>query len=518
VKTLIDQLKAARECSTPLLAVTTPDQAAVAHAITAALNGDSPIVSWDRVNGFLPRNKPKGREALSTMCEKAGLDPDELQISTCEAHNAFRHAIHFPTHTVIVAFSFNRFLREEQSAQTIQAVLNLRDLFKGDQRTLIMLAPDFTLPIEIQHDVILLDDPLPADEGYATIIKDLYEGADLKPPAQDVIDKGILSVRGLSSFEAEQVLAMSIASTGMKHLDLTAAWKLKIGAVSKVKGLTMTLDGPDYKDLRGLDSAISILDDLWLGPEPPELIVRVDELDKSFAGLGANGGPGDSNGLTQDLNQQFLVNMEDNGWMGALLFGVRGGGKTVLTQSIGKAHGVPTIAMDTGQMKGGIVGTTEAAIRDAFRTIKSIGGKRVLVLGTCNKMDVFPSELLRRFKLGVIYFDLLTSEERDALWPVYLKQYGLKFDSPRPTDESWTGAEIRNCCELAYRLRRTIADVGTTMIIPFTKSNPTLLQALRQQAEGNYLSASYKGTYRKPVADVAETQTVRNLNFAAKGK
>ena len=63
------------------------------------------------------------------------------------------------------------------------------------------------------------------------------------------------------------------------------------------------------------------------------------------------------------------------------MIGVRGGGKTVLTQSIGKAHDVPTIAMDTGQMKGGIVGTTEAAIRDAFRTIKSIGGKRVLVLG-----------------------------------------------------------------------------------------------------------------------------------------
>lgn len=515
MKTLIDQLKAARDCSTPLLAVTTPDQPAVAHAIVEALNGDNPVVSWDRTNGFLPRNK-MGREALSVLCQKAELSADDLAAATNESHNAFRHAINFPPHTVLIAFSLNRFLHEEQSAQTIQAVLNLRDAFKGDNRTLIGLAPDFDLPIEIQHDVILLDDPLPADEGYAAIIKELYEGAELKKPAKEIVDQGVRSVRGLSSFEAEQVLAMSIASTGMKHLDLGAAWKLKVGAVSKVKGLSMTLDGPDYKDLRGLDNAISILDDLWNGPEPPELVVRVDELDKSFAGLGSNGGPGDNTGITQDMNQQFLTNMEDNEWMGALLFGVRGGGKTVLTQSVGKAHGVPTIAMDIGAMKGGIVGTSEAAVRDSFRTIKSIGGKRVLVLGTCNKMDVFPSELLRRFKLGVIYFDLLTAEERDALWPVYLKKYGHDLKSVRPVDEGWTGAEIRNCCELAYKLRRSVHEVGGTMIVPFTKSNPTLLASLRAQAEGNYLSAAYKGAYRKPVAGVVEGPTNRSMTFAKK--
>lgn len=263
----------------------------------------------------------------------------------------------------------------------------------------------------------------------------------------------------------------------------------------------MTLDGPDLADLRGLDSVVGMLNDLWLGPEPPELIVRVDEMDKSFAGLGSHGGPGDNTGISQDMHQQFLTAMEGNGWLGALLFGVRGGGKTVLSEAIGKAHGIPTIAMDTGAMKGGIVGTSEAAVRDAFRTIKSIGGKRVLVLGTCNKMDVFPSELLRRFKLNVYYFDLLTAEERDALWPVYLAKYGFPLDSARPDDEGWTGAEIRNCCELAYKLRRPVATVGATMIVPFTTSNPQLLEALRTQAEGKYLSASYAGAYRKPVAD-----------------
>jgi hypothetical protein len=44
------------------------------------------------------------------------------------------------------------------------------------------------------------------------------------------------------------------------------------------------------------------------------------------------------------------------------------------------------------------------------------------------------------------------------------------------------------------------------MIVPFTKSNPALLENLRKQAEGNYLSASYPGVYRVPVAGVAMPQ------------
>lgn len=510
MKTLIDQLKAARDCATPLLAITTPDQPAVAHAIAQALNGDNPVVSWDRTNGFLPRNK-KGKEALINLCQEAEIDQDMIQVITSEAHVAMRHAARLAPHTVLIAFSFDRFFREEQTGQTIQAVLNLRDLFKGDQRTLIMLAPDFNLPVEIQHDVIMLDDPLPEDEGYGTIIKDLYEGAGLKKPAPEIVNGGTRAVRGLSAFEAEQVLAMAIAGTGMKHLDLTSAWKLKQGAVGKVRGLTMTLDGPDLSDLRGLDNAVETLNALWNGPEPPELVMRVDEFDKAFDNLK---GAGDNTGITQDFHQQFLVNMEDNGWLGALLFGVRGGGKTVLSQAIGKAHGVPTIAWDMGQMKQSHVGESESNIRDAFRTVKSIGGSRVLVLATCNKMDVFPAELLRRFKLGVVYFDLLTKEERDALWPIYLKKYGLKLDAKRPNDEGWTGAEIRNCCELAYKLRKDILEVGTYMIVPATKSDPEGIKRLRDQAENRYVSASYKGTYHKPSVEVAPGPTARGLNFA----
>lgn len=525
MKSLIDQLVAARMVSTPLVAITTPDQPAVAVEIGVKLNGKAnptvPIVWWDRARGLQAYNKA-GTQALNDMIALAadkgvveqGFSLKDLPFASSEAASAMRFAFYLPKHTVLIAFSIDRFFRAESEGSTVQAILNLRNEYKNSQRTLVMLSPDFNFPAELQHDVILLDDPLPTNEGYTAIAAELYKAADLKVPQKDETDKIVRAVRGLSSFEAEQVLAMSLALNKGAGIDLNSAWDLKRTAVGKIDGLTLSLDGPDVKDLRGLDNVLNMLNGLWDGPEPPELVVRVDEIDKSMAGLGSAGGPGDNTGVTQDLNQNFLVNMEDNEWLGVILVGVRGSGKTVLTQSIGKAHGVPTISMDTGKMMKPHVGESQQAFREAFRTIKSIGGKRVIVFATANKLDVLPPELLRRFKLGIVYFDVLTKEERDSLWPVYLKKYGHDPKSERPNDEGWTGAEIRNCCEIAYKLKKAVKEVGGLYIVPIMKSDPESVKSLRKRAHNRFLSASKPGTYQYDEAVTADsTATGRSLNL-----
>jgi hypothetical protein len=523
VEELITQLKAARAVSTPVLAVTTPDQPALTQVIIERLNGENPIVKWDRARGLTAGND-EGQKALGHLCKKfEELEPSNLEVATADPAAMVRFVYHLQPHTILVAQSFNMFLNQHDSAETIQGVLNLRDVYKGDQRTFIMTSPDFNLPAEIQHDVILLDDPLPDEEQYGSIVtgeSGLFASAGLKEPSKEQVKKMTRSVRGLPHFEAEQVLAMSLAMGDGTGIDLTDAWNLKIQAVSKVKGLSMTFNDPEappLTDLKGLDSIISRLNKLQAGPCPPELYVRVDEIDKMMAGLGEGGGPGDSTGVSQDLHEQFLVNMEDHGWTGFILVGIRGSGKTVLTQSIGKAHGVPTIAMDTGAMKGRHVGDSEQAFRDGFRTIRSIGGKRVCVLATCNRLNALPPELLRRFKLGIYYFDLLTKEERDALWPVYLKKYGHPLDAKRPDDENWTGSEIRNCCEIAWMTGDTIDEVGTHGIVPVMVSDKNGVEALRMQANGNFLSASYKGKYQRSRIAAATKTAGRKLNIKGKG-
>jgi SpoVK/Ycf46/Vps4 family AAA+-type ATPase len=213
----------------------------------------------------------------------------------------------------------------------------------------------------------------------------------------------------------------------------------------------------------------------------------------------------------------FLTEMEGNNWIGYILVGLRGTGKTVLTESIGKAHGVPTISMDTGKMMKGIVGESQRAFREAFRTIKSIGGNRVIVFATANRLDVLPPELLRRFKLGIVFFDLPTNEERASLWPVYLKKYGHDLKSEQPNDEGWTGSDIRNCCEIAYLTRKKIKQVGESRIVAVSKYDPESVKLARQQAHNRFLSASYPGAYQNPAVinepTMVGTPTSRKLSL-----
>ena len=59
----------------------------------------------------------------------------------------------------------HRFLDE---AAVEQAVWNLRDEFKRDRRTLVLLAPDIKLPLSLQHDVFLVDEAAGPHDQLAT--------------------------------------------------------------------------------------------------------------------------------------------------------------------------------------------------------------------------------------------------------------------------------------------------------------------------------------------------------------
>ncbi len=536
MQSLMKSIKANRNVSTPFLQITSADQNAVIEEFMqsipaidkfereqAAKDGTAkewtptPVVSWDRAQGFISRNDA-GREALGLLnvpgMPNQRIPPDKFAMLTADPAFAMKAALDLPAKAMLFALNFDLFVKD---SVVVQAVCNLRDVFKGNMRMLLMLGSDFDAPTAVKNDVIMLDDPLPDAEGYATIVQSVAESAHLVKQgnrlAKATVDQAILGVKGLSGFVAEQTLSMSVAlAPKCDQIYMPAVWDLKVRRVNSVDGLTMTLDGPPLSDLRGLDEIIKNLNDYATGPEAPDLYVLVDEIDKGFAGLGSRGGPGDNTGVTQYMNQAFLTNMENNEWAGLICVGIRGSGKTALAQSIGKAYGKPTIHMDLGAAKDSKLGASEQKTREMFRMIYSIGGKRVCVIATCNKMDVLPPELLRRFTLQTWYFDLLTAQEREGLWNVYLPMYNQPLDSERPNDGGWTGSEIRNCCRNAYRLNKPVSDIGRRLIIPITKSDPKSIEDLRQQADGRFLSVSYEGKYEKNRITVQAPVAKRKLN------
>ena len=220
-----------------------------------------------------------------------------------------------------------------------------------------------------------------------------------------------------------------------------------------------------------------------------------DEIEKLFGGLGSAGGPGDNTGVTQDILGVFLRAMEDYGWNGALAVGVAGSGKSLISKTAGNTFGAQTYSIDTGALKKSLLGETEAAVRNMIKTMYGISGDRAFLFATCNDLSILPAALRRRFRAGIWFFDLPSKEERDQIWPVYLKKFGLDAKMKRPSDEGWTGAEIRNVCDLSWQLGCSLEDAAQ-YIVPIAKSDAQGIDYLRQRANGNWLSASYPGPFK----------------------
>jgi SpoVK/Ycf46/Vps4 family AAA+-type ATPase len=87
-----------------------------------------------------------------------------------------------------------------------------------------------------------------------------------------------------------------------------------------------------------------------------------------------------------------------------------------------------------------------------------------------------PPELRRRVTLGTFFFDLPTAEEREAIWKIYLKKWSLD-DGDRPNDEGWTGAEIRECCRKAWRLRLTLKE-SAEYVVPVSRPVLRLIRSM----------------------------------------
>jgi SpoVK/Ycf46/Vps4 family AAA+-type ATPase len=117
------------------------------------------------------------------------------------------------------------------------------------------------------------------------------------------------------------------------------------------------------------------------------------------------------------------------------------------------------------------------------------------------------------FTLGTFFFDLPTKAERAAIWKIHTAKYGVS--GARPDDEGWTGAEIKECCRKAYRLKLCLQE-SAQYIVPVSRSAAEQIKILRQQASGKFLSASNPGVYQFQEAAVMPKtgRAFRNLETA----
>lgn len=486
----IQQFQVCRKSGVPLVMVETADCKVSIEEVFNSIPDDSrlnqPILIWDMINGIRA-----GRQQSKVSTNLAAIlnDGQDAAIITSNPVECLRRLADprygeklMGSHTFLIGAD-----KIISDASVRQAIWNCRDVFKSLGSTLVILVPIGTrLERDIKDDIVIITHDLPTEKELGDLADGVLKDADVKVDSEMRI-KMIDATLGLSGFAAEQVIAMSI-DLGKKQVNSDMIWERKKKAIEQTAGLSVWRGGESFSDIGGCDNVKDFYKKLISGHRKPRCVVFIDEIEKAI-GTGL-----DTSGTSQSMLGTMLQFMQDNNVGGVIQIGPAGCAKSAIAKAVGNEAQIPTIQFDLCGMKGSLVGESEAKLRTALATVSAIGQGKILFIATCNAINSLPPELRRRFCLSTFFFDLPTKEERTKIWHIYKGKYSMKKNVTIPSDDGWTGAEIRQCADIADRLGITLEE-ASCYIVPISRSARDVIQNLRKQADGNFISASKAGVY-----------------------
>jgi hypothetical protein len=486
------QFRTSRRAGTPIVVIRSADAVSSVQSVLVALNGKQdaiPLMQWDIMRGL------QGINELGKSVAAEVLNGQAAEMVSARPTDCLGLAQNLPADVILFAHNLQLFW---QDGPVIQAVLNLRDRFKGNGSMLVSLAVSgSTLPAELTEHSLVLDEALPTAEELAVIVAETFKAAELPEPKEEETSKAVDAVTGLSAFAAESSLSLSISREGF---DVAECWNRKRKMIEQTPGLQVWSGKETFSDLGGLDQFKKYVSAVFNGNDAPKCAVFMDEIEKAVA-------QDSGNSTKTELIGILLSWFADREADGLLMLGVPGAGKSQAVKAIANEFSVPVISANVAAMQDQFVGNSNKNLRKALATIDAMSNGKPCVFATCNRLDSLSPELRRRFTLGTFFFDLPTKEERSAIWDIYLAKYG-PTRGPMPSDDGWTGAEIKECCRKAYRLNITLAE-SAKYIVPVSKSSAETIKALRLQASGKFLSATDAGVYRYEEQAVATGRKFR---------
>lgn len=504
MKSFIELFTAAREISTPLVAIRTFDPASTIQGITKSLGDElaikTPIVSWDAIHGLRGLNDA-GVDALTDMASSKNAN---VELAATVDLPIALGTLEFADEDVI-AFIHNPHLVWETDKKVIQAEWNLRDSYKAAGNMLVnLIGIGSELPAELQQDTLVLEEPLPTREELAKIVKDTFAGAAQKKEyaackngatekvIKDATDAGI----GLPQFPFDQATAMCLDKV-KGILDIPTLWNRKKDIVSANPGLTYHNGNETLKDMYGCESIRKFGIAFMNGKYSPTLILRQDEIEKQFAGNGT-----DSSGTKGNLLGEWLTWVNDRRIICSLFLGVPGSSKSWSAYCIGGEFGRPVINYSIPAMEHEHVGMSSRHQRTAHKVLDAISDGKIWLIATANSLNGLPPEVISRFQVGgIFFFDAPDDEEKRGIMKLKIAAYGLDPTQELPNMDNWTGRDVDNCARKADTLGISLVE-ASDYIVPLLTSHKEQMDTLRQSASGRFLAANKPGLYEyhPPVA------------------
>jgi len=418
---------------TPLIHINTfEEDRVVATLLHAARHIGRHVLMWSTARGVFNPNVEVGEKghALPLADLAAALQAFE---QTMENRHAQKDGMLF------VLFDPYPYLSDRASNNPVYR-RRLRE-FVGQIRTegwpasCVIVAPSLNVPYELEHDVTVIDYPLPTRQEVRAYVARFIDGASrsgavaVPDDPEALIDQLADAAVGLSQRELENAIAYAtVDDLAIDESDVQQIFRQKRQAIRK-SGLLEFVDtgGLSLDDVGGLARLKR-----WLHR-------RRHALGRAGAGFG------------------LAVPK------GVLLTGVPGCGKSWSARCVAAAWGLPLVRLDMGRIFDSLVGASEAHMRNAIAVSEAVSpcilwideiekglsrpGQQVgdsgvslrvlgtfltwlqektspvFVVATANDILHLPPEIVRKGRFDAVFFvDLPDEDERRAILEIHLKR------------------------------------------------------------------------------------------------
>jgi AAA+ superfamily predicted ATPase len=443
--------------------------------------GGRTLLRWDFVSGLRGAPNREGEAARNPMAALDALAPLGPEQGA-----------------ILLLKDFHRY---GDDAGICRRLRNLATGLRQVPHTLVISAPDWRLPPELEDSISLLELPLPDADEIGALLSSIA-AASGQPLPQPVLAELTAACHGLSEQRVRQLAARALARRGqLGEEDLAEVLEEKRLAIARSELLEYCPSEATPSDIGGLEAL-----KLWL-----------EQRHRAFS----------------EEARRFGLPLP----RGVLLVGPQGTGKSLTAKAIAHSWSMPLLRLDVGRLFAGLVGASEARTREMIQRAEamapcvlwideidkgfgfSMGGdgrsdggttQRVLaslltwmaekssavfVVATANAVDRLPAELLRKGRFDEIFLlELPDAEERRAILDLQLRRrrpnHAIPLEVLVDRTAGFSGAELEQtvieAMHLAFGERRDIGEAdliaAASQVVPLSRTAREQLEALRQWA------------------------------------
>ncbi|MEB3254933.1 MAG: AAA family ATPase, partial [Synechococcaceae cyanobacterium] len=323
------------------------------------------------------------------------------------------------------------FHRYAEDAGICRRLRNLATELRQRPHTVVITAPEWRIPAELEDAISLLDLPLPDGREIAGLLQEIAAACG-EPLSPQLLEDLATACHGLSEQRVRQLAARALARRGrLGEADLAEVLEEKRQVIARSELLEYCPSEATPADIGGLESLKA-----WL-----------EQRHRAFS---------------EEARRYGLPLPR-----GVLLVGPQGTGKSLTAKAIAHSWGMPLLRLDVGRLFAGLVGASEARTREMILRAEAmapcvlwideidkgfglgVGGggdgrsdggtsQRVLaslltwmaekssavfVVATANAVERLPGELLRKGRFDEIFLlDLPSPEERRDILDLQLRR------------------------------------------------------------------------------------------------